>query len=260
MSLKTRSAFIYGHTITDANTFLNFSEDGVTELTTTVDEGAYTLTEFVDKVAQALNEVGNNEYTVTVDRTTRLITISADANFSLLVVSGTQSSISVWDLLGFNADQSGSDTYTASLPSGDLYLPQGPLYDYIPSENIKEVVQSERNESSSGDAIEVISYGVRNYMECEIKYATDIVQPTGKKYFLDNNPNGVADLRRFLDYVRTVAPIEFIPNRDDFSVFESFIIERTDRSRDGTGFQIRELYAEGLADYFSSGRLIFRRV
>lgn len=260
MSLKTRSAFIYGHTITDINASINFVEDGVTELLASIEVGAYSLTTFLDAVAVALNEIGDNEYTVTVDRTTRLITISADANFDLLVTTGSQKDIAAWTLLGFTTDRSGSDTYVADLPSGSVYYPQGPLYDYIPSNNIQEAVQSVRNESSSGSAIEVISYGVRNYMECEIKYATDIVQPTGKQFFLENNPNGVSDLRTFMAYLNTIAPVEFIPDKTDFTVFETFIIERTARSREGTAYELRELYSEGLADYFSSGKLVFRRI
>ena len=256
MSISTRSAFIYGHTINEGdNEFINFMEDGVTELSATIDIGSYTISQFVNKIAQALNEIGDNTYTVTLDRATRLITISADANFDLLVTTGTQVSISAFSLMGFTTNRAGASTYTSDLASGLIYLPQYNLMGYVSFEDMEESVQSKINESSSGE-IEVVSYGTRNFSEFNIKYATDI---TGQGAITDN-PTGVSDLRIFMQYITKKRPFEFLPDKDAPNTFDSAILESTTKSKDGTGFMLRELYSQKLANYFETGKLTLRRI
>jgi len=255
MSIKTRSAFTYGHTITDDNSFINFSEDSVTELAATIEIGSFYLQQFIDKIAVALNQIGDLEYEVTIDRTTRLITISANTNFDLLVTNGTQASISAFSLIGFTTDRTGSNSYTADIPSGSVYYPQAPLQDYVSFDDIEESVQSKVNESSSGE-LEIVSYGVRNFMECNIKYATDII---GQGY-IENNATGVQDLRLFMQYITRKRPIEFIIDKNDFNTYQPCVLESTARKSDGTGFQLRELYAEKLANYYETGKLVLRKI
>ena len=256
MSISTRSSFIYGHTITEGeNEFINFMEDGMTELSTTIDIGSYTITQFVNQVAQALNDVGDNVYSVSLDRATRLITISADNNFDLLVTNGTQVSISAFALMGFTTNRSGASSYEADLPSGSIYFPQYNLMNYVAFEDMEESVQSKVNESSSGE-IEVVSYGTRNFSEFNIKYATDI---TGQGAITDN-PTGVSDLRIFMQYITKKRPFEFLPDKDMPENFESAILESTTKSRDGTGFMLRELYSQKLANYFETGKLVLRKI
>lgn len=256
MSISTRSAFIYGHTITEGNNeFINFMEDGVTELSTTIDIGSYTISQFINKVAQALNDIGDNTYTVSLDRATRLITISADANFDLLVTNGTQVSISAFSLMGFTTDRTGALTYTADIPSGSIYYPQYNLMGYVAFEDMEESVQSKVNESSSGE-IEVISYGTRNFSEFNIKYATDIINQGA----ITDNPTGVSDLRIFMQYITKKRPFEFLPDKDIPDTFDSAILESTTKSKDGTGFMLRELYSQKLANYFETGKLTLRRI
>lgn len=259
MALNTRVAFTYGHTITNDNENINFSEDsGVTELTATIAIGSYYLNEFGDAIATALNEIGDNEYTVTLDRTTRKFTISADANFDLLVTTGSQADISAFNLMGFTSDKTGSDSYESDIASGSIYLPQAPLRDYVAFENDQEAVQSKVNESSSGDNIEVVSYGSRQIMSANIKYATDI-DVTSSDY-IDNNPTGVSDLREFMVYITGKKPIEFIVDKTDLTTFTPCILESTTKNRDGVGFQLRELYTENLSFYFETGLLKFRKI
>lgn len=258
MAIKTRSAFTYGHTITEDNQYINFMENGIDELAATIEVGSYYLNEFIDKIAQALNEIGDNTYTVTLDRSTRKITISADANFDLLVTTGTQVAISAFNLIGFTTDRSGSSSYEADIASGFIYRPQAPLTakggNYVPFDNREESVQSKVNESSSGE-IEVVTYGTRNFMECNIKYATDI---TGQNY-IEDNASGVSDLRTFMQYITKKRPIEFLEDRDS-TEFIPCILESTQNDSQGTGFELRELYSQGLANYFETGRLVFRRI
>lgn len=259
MALTTRVAFTFGHTIDSTNNYINFSEDGgTTELSATIETGSYYLNEFGDKIAQALNDIGDNTYSVSLDRATRKFTISADNNFDLLVTTGSQKEISAFSLMGFTADKSASDSYVADSASGSLYEPQAPIRDYVPFDNNQQSVQSKVNESSSGDNIEVVSYGNRKIMSLNIKYATDI-NVTGSDY-LTNDASGVSKLRTFMEYLVTKAPVEFIPDNTDLTTYTPCILESTRSSSQGVGFELRELYSEGLAFYYESGLLDFRQI
>jgi len=256
MSISTRSSFIFGHTVKDSeNNFINFVEDGITELTAIIDVGSYTISQYINKIAQALNDIGDNTYTVSLDRETRKITISSDDTFDLLVTTGTQSAISAFPLMGFTTDRSGLTSYVGEDSSGSIYYPQYNLQDYVAFEDMEESVQSQVNESSSGE-IEVVSYGVRNFSEFNIKYSTDIIGQGA----IDDNPTGVSDLRVFMQYITKKRPFEFLRDRNDFNVFDSAILESTTKSRDGTGFMLRELYAQKLANYFETGKLVLRKI
>lgn len=257
MAITTRSAFTYGHKITSDNENIDFTEDGATELTATIEIGSYYLNEFADAIAVALNTIGDNAYTVTLDRVTRKFTIAADSTFDLLVTTGSTTAISAFSLMGFTSNKTGGSSYESDVASGSVYYPQAPLRDFIDFDDVQESVQAKVNESSSGE-IEVVSYGTRYLMECNIKYATDI--NVSASDYIENNATGVSDLREFLQYIVGKNPIEFIADKTDFTTFESCLLESTQRSGDGTGFQLRELYSEGLAFYFESGKLVFRRL
>jgi hypothetical protein len=244
MAINTRSAFTYGHTITDDNSFINFSENGIDELSATIEIGSYTLDQFKDAVAGALNEIGNNEYLVSIDRTTRKITITADATFNLLVTTGLQVSVSAFGLMGFTTDRDSLLTYEGDIASGSVYYPQAPLYNYSPFENNQSSVQEKVNESSSGE-IEVVSYGIKNLMECNIKYVTNIVgqvQPKKGIKYIEDNATGLEDLLAFMDYITKKRPIEFIPDKENFLIFTP------------------TLYAQKLANYYETGNIKFRKL
>ena len=255
MAITTRSAFTYGHNITENNQYINFVEDGINELAATIEIGSYYLNQFPDAIASALNDIGDNIYEVTLDRTTRKITISADANFDLLVTTGSQVSISAFSLMGFTTNRSGADTYETDLETGFVYYPQAPLFEYISFDDIEEAVSAKVNESSSGE-IEVVSYGTRNFMECNIKYATNIIG----QQFIEDNASGVSDLRVFMQYITRKRPIEFIEDKTDFETYVPCLLESTPKSSDGVGFLLRELYAQKLANYYETGKIVFRKL
>lgn len=255
MAITTRSAFYYGHNITENNQYINFSEDGgVTELSTTIPVGAYTLTDFTSEVVKALNAEGDNTYTISLDRLTRKITINCDANFDLLVTTGTQSEISAFSLIGFTSNKSGSNSFESDTGSGFAYYPQYNLQNYVDFQDILESVDSSVNTSASG-LVEVINFGRVNFMECNIKYATDIIGQGA----IDNNANGVSDLRQFMTYITNKYPLEFVKDKDAVN-FNSCILERSAKSKDGTSFQLYELYSQGLAYYYETKTLVFREL
>lgn len=255
MSLKTFSAFIYGHDVTQNNQSIDFSEDGSNILLAQVKIGSYSLSDFVNAVSVALNEAGDNDYTVTVDRATRLITIASSGNLWLYPQSGPRSSISLFPLIGFNLDKSGLSSYIADIASGNIYEPQYKLQKYVDFDDFVEANDSSVNVSASG-IVEVVSFGETRFMECNITYITDI---TGQGV-IKNNPSGVSDLRQFMLYATKKKPLEFIADIDTPSQFVPCILEKTRTSSKGTGFQLFELYSRGLANYYETGQLTFRKV
>lgn len=254
MSVFTQSAWIYGHTIDVNNNAINFSELGdPQELLAEIEVGSYSLTDFADAVASAFNSVSSQEYTVTLDRETRKLTISAGNDFELLVTTGQQVAISAWSLMGFSLDKAGDNSYEADFASGSIYLPQFLLQDFIDFEDDQDVSNSKVNKSASGNNIEVISYGKELKMSCNITLATNIVSQVA----ITSDPQGKDKLRLFMEYASTKAPLEFLENINSFNDFNKCLLNSTPESRDGVGFRLKELYSRGLIGYFETGKLEF---
>ena len=92
-------------------------------------------------------------------------------------------------------------------------------------------------------------------MECNITYITDIINQA----VIKNNPNGVSNLRQFMLYAIKKKPLEFIPDIDSVE-FTSCLLESTSTNKNGTGFQLFELYSRGLANYYETKKLRFREL
>lgn len=255
MALETLSKFYYGHNVTTSNNKLGFDE-GSGELTAEISVGEYTLTEYADEIATALNTAGNLEYTTSLDRETRKITISAGSNFSLLVNSSSTSSSSTFSLAGFTgSDLSGSSSYEGDSSSGSEYKPQFWLENYIPKENDARRIGSSRNESSSGK-VQVFSYGLVRFVTFNIIFITDINQ--GDNGAIETDLSGESNANDFMEYCTAARPIEFMPDRDNTSDFVKLLIERTPQSEDGTAYKLREMLNRGLSGYYQTGRLVWR--
>lgn len=255
MSLKAYSGFIYGHDITDINSWIDFSEDGITELSAEIRIGSYTLDQFVDAFLNAMNGAGALEYSATIDRATRKVTISSTSNFELRVTTGSHAGTSAFSLLGFTSNKTGSNSYESDVSSGLFYEPQFKLQRFVTFEDNVEFAQTSVNTSASG-LVEVVSFGENQFMECNITYATDI---TGQGA-IKNNANGVADLRAFMNYLIRKKPVQFVPDLDTPTQYYDCILEKTQSSSNGTGFQLYELYGRGLANYYETQTLTFRRL
>jgi hypothetical protein len=244
--LKTFSAFNYGHTITRDNQLFPFvynSENYQATLTI----GAYGLGQFVAELERALNELEILEFDLSLDRQLRSITISANDDFEIPVNSSLLKNISCYALAGFSgADLTGSDSYEGG-QSGLVFIPQFKLQEYIDFEDDQEAAKSSIAESGSG-LVQVASFGIVERASFNIKYQTNI------------NGTGVDDLRSFLRYATTKAPIEFVKDRNNAGIFTLCLLDSTTKSSDGVGFTLRELYNEGIAEYFESGTLTFRKL
>ena len=258
MSIFKYSAFTYGHTITEDNQWVNFSENGVDELSAQIDIGAYTLADFANKVAQAMNEVGTLNYTCTVDRETLKLTISADSNYWLYVTTGTNVSISAYSLMGFTTDRSNVNNQEGDTISGSVYEPQTPLQKFVDFQDNVKFNESSVNESASG-VVEVVSYGEIRIMEAEIPLITDITP----QLYIKEDASGVANARSFLRYAITKAPLEFIPDYSDGNKANNItecLLESTPEDGKGTAFKLKEQYAKKLVGYYSTGKLTFREL
>jgi hypothetical protein len=252
VGVKTYSAFTYGHTITDSNKYIDFDE-GAGELTATIVIGSYSLEEFKDAVAVALNAAGGQEYTVTINRTTRRLTISASSTFNLLAATGTNDTQSAYDLMGFVADTGSATSHEGENASGSFFEPQNILQKFVDFQDNIKTTNSTKRQTATG-RVEVVSYGNVSFMECNIVPITDI----SPQLSIKNNVNAVSDFRAFMNYCITKAPIEFIQDIDTPSTFTKCLLESTRESKDGVDFKIKELFSRKLFGYYESGTLTFR--
>lgn len=254
--INARSVFYYIESVTNENFYLDFDE-GSGELSAEVNSGHYTQTELAEVIAEAMNSVGTQAYTVTFNRTDRSYTISAPGNFSLLITTGTHAGVDVFSLIGFSgADLAGGDTYTG-LTSGIEYKPQFKLQEYVDQDDLQKAVQASVNKSASG-IIETVTFGIEKFFEFNIQFITNIDQGAGS--VVETNLNGLLDARLFMRFIVSKRNIEFMPERSDRGVFYTISLESTEESGDGVGYRLKELYTKNLPFYFETGKLVFRLV
>jgi hypothetical protein len=258
--IYTKSKFYYGHTVTADNRAISFSEDGINELIAEIKIGNYSLSAYVQEIKRAMNEVsGGNNYEVALDRATRIITISGDNPFTLYTQTASIILISAFQMMGFNdaQDLTGFNSYSGQFGSGSVYLPQFFLQDFQDFRFNQKTASANVNQSASG-LVEVVSYGNIKLMSCNIKYINDYLQPDNSIF--ENNPTAINDTLTFLEYLITKGRVEFIANRDDSNEYVECILDSTSREQNGTAFELRELYSQGLNGYFETGLLKFRKI
>lgn len=253
--IQTRSSFYFIESVRADNFALNFDE-GAGELLAEIPSGDYTHTALAEAVQDALNSVGTNTYAAVFSRASRSFTISADSNFDLLIQSGSQAGSGIFGLIGFTGgvDLTGLSSYQGA-PAGFEYLPQFYLQDFIDQEDLRRAASSSINKSATGE-VEVVSFGVEKFFEFELKFITSIEQ--GKMSVVESNPTGLEDARRFLRFATSKRKIEFMKDRNNKSDFFDVLLESTSDSQNGTGYRLKELYSDGLVDYYNSGLLVFR--
>lgn len=250
--LNTMSKWYYGHFIDTTNNILSFNDGS--DKTATLNVGDFSLTEFISEVQRALNAASSLTFTVSVDRSTRLVTIAAGSTFELQTTSG--SPLNPYSLLGFSgADKTGTNTYTGGAASGSEFKPQLKLQKYSPFGDEQLASYSNVAKSASGN-VEVVSFGTDDFMQAEVAYQTNN-NTTGSA--IENQANGLDNLRTFLQYAVLKRKMEFIPDRDTPGTFDKCILESTSASSSGTGYRLKE-YLGSLPGFYSSGILKFRKM
>lgn len=254
MSLRTHSKFYFGFEVSAENDWIDFDE-GSGELSAQVAVGSYTLEQLAVAIADALNSEGTLEYTVTVDRATRKLTISAGANFELLVTAGTHSGTSVFGTAGFTTDRSGDDSYLADNAIGSVYTTQFILQNHVDQEDSQAATYGTVNKSASGK-VEVVTFGLEKFIEFNLRYVNNYEQAADGP--IRENLTGVENLRTFMRYLTTKAPLEFMPDEDDPDTFVSMFLESTPEDSMGLKYKLKEQYERNLPGYFDTGVLKFR--
>lgn len=260
MSITTRPVFYYTEGVDSTAFTIDFVEPSVSPntLTAILNAGGYSLTELANEVSRALNATGTQGYTVSVNRSDRVFTISSSGTFNLLFSSGPTSGSSIASRIGFDAaDLTSATTYDGQNGGGSEYEPQFLLQNFIGFEDNEQFISPSVNESSSG-VVEVISYGSRRFMRFNIRFITD--NHLGDNGYITNNPNGIQEARDFLEFCIQKKNLEFMKDRDNRSAFDTVLLERTRQSRTGTAYELRELYNLNLLGYYESGTLTFRRI
>lgn len=254
--INTFSQFWLLDPVTDNNFYLPFEEAGVEKIAE-VSLGEYTLTSITDAIESAMNDVGDNTYTVSFDRATRFYTITSSGNFKLLLTTGSTVGNDIFSLIGFSGSDTLDDTsHTSNEKAGTVYSPQFKLQDYVPTNIFREASSASVTTTASG-RVKVVSFGEVRFLELNIMFATSNDQGDGP---IRTNLNGLSDLLDFMDFATRKRPIEFISDENDLASFENLILESTRDSRDGVGFKLKEMWDKGLPDYYETGRMVFRKI
>jgi hypothetical protein len=256
MSIQTHSKFYYGYEVSDEAQWIDFDE-GAGELSAELTIGFYSLTDFAAELERALNDAGSLTYTVTVNRTTRVLTIAASGAVELLVSSGSHQGTTAYGTAGFTGADRASATSHVSAATGTAYTTQFKLQSYVDPEDFNDATYGTVNKSASGK-LEVVTFGTERFIEANIKYATNIAQ--GASSPIRNNATGRADLQALMRYMTSKGPLEFMPDEDVPGTFHTVILESTPDDSKGLKFKLKELYGQGLPGYFETGVLKFRLV
>lgn len=257
------SVFYYGHKVTQENKLFPIKETGpivFVELTTK----SYSAEDFCLELQRKLNLNTNlnNDYLVSFNRNTRKITISANNNFEIPVTQ-VNYVLTCYALCGIPnvSDLTGSNSYTFQNESGKAFYPQFELQQFVDFQNFQSAGSASINQSASG-RVEVIKFGNVKKMKCNITLQTNITQLSNAciKSPIKKDPNGVENLRDFMEWAIEKSPIEFMRDENNRANFIKCILESTQASNDGIAFELIELYSRGLVGYFETGLLTFREI
>lgn len=257
--INTYSKFYYGLTITGQNKYIDFDE-GAGELNAEIVTGTYTLEDLAQAVEDALNEAGTLLYTVTVNRSTRILTIASSGPVDWLAATGTNVGLgySAYATLGYPAtDVLASTSFAGSSGIGSVYSPQYKLQDYVDQQDSRQNRSQTVSKSASGK-VQLQSFGIDRFFEFSIKFATDIYQPAGGPIL--NNSSGVQNLRNFMQWLMDKNTVEFMPDSAAPGTYYRVVLEQAPGASDGSGYKLQEQYGRGLTGYFESGILTFRIV
>ncbi len=255
MAIDSFSLFYFDFQVDSSNSSMDFDE-GFGEIQAQVSIDNYAPTDLALALKTALDVSGDLTYTVTFNRVQRTYTIESTATFDLLIATGSQVGVSIWDLIGFTggADLTGLSSYTGSSVAGKVYLPQFKLQDYIAPGFQKEKISPSINESANG-VIEIVSFGDRQLIQFRFPWVTN-TGADGRNILHDSL--GIENTLTFLDYLITKGVLEFMPDLDDVDTFFKIRLEATSRNSDGTGYLLKERTSDNLRDMYDTGVLRFR--
>jgi hypothetical protein len=256
--INTNCKFYYGHTVTDENNTINFEESIGVEKTAIMDIGEYTLMDFFTEMVRTLNEAGANTYDVSVDRVTRIPTITVTGgSCKFLPVTGTNAGTSALPLAGFTVDTAFAASLVGDSASGLEWVPQFLPQSFVDFEQHQKAIDGVVRKTQSGK-VEAVRFGVEKIAEMNFTFITNIIQPDDGP--ITSSATGYDDALAFMEYAVTKADLEFIPDENDPYTFTKCILESTPEDQNGLSFMMRELYDKGIPSYFETGVLKFRKI
>lgn len=251
--LSTYSKFIYGFEVISTNKYFSIG-DGVTDYEVELDEGSYTPNELLTEIKEKVLEQATLTIDGSISYQNQTYTFTSASNFDLNITSGNANS--VFTLLGFTgADVTGVTTATSNETFGSVFKPQVLLQGYVPFEHNKNLLFPSVNKTVSGDT-QLIYFGDESYMTCDVRYQTDIRQPSGS--LIEDQANGLQNLLSFLNYAIKKNKILFYPDRDGSTVY-TCLLDSIAGNKNATGYRLRE-YLGKMNGYYTTGQLIFRRI
>ena len=258
--IQTYCKFYYGHTVTDENNAVNFEETLGNEITAFLNVGEYTLMDFFTELVRAMNEAGGNTYSVSINRVTRIATITVSGgtgNCKLLPATGTNNGISALPLAGFTVDTAFSNTLIADSASGSEWIPQFMPQSFVDFMQQQKAIDGVTRKTQSGK-VEAVRFGIEYIAEMNFPFITNITQPDNHPIL--SNPTGYEDALAFMEYATTKADLEFMPDKDKPDNFTDCVLESTPEDTNGLSFMLKELYDKGAAFYYETGILKFRKI
>lgn len=256
--ITTNSRFFYGTTVSILNRSIDFDEGGG-ELQATLKVGAYSLTEYAAEVQRALREAGSQAYTVTLNRTTRKLTIAAPLAFDLLTNTGTRAGSSAWVMMGFTtvADHTGATSYLAENGAGSEYVTQWPVDQYL-AEDDNIVKENATVNMTPAGIVQMIDFGDGRRVQMNIRLITNqqLYDSCANPSFV-YNAAGVAAAKALMTYLLTKGRVEFMPDKDTQASFTKCFLESSADDRNGTSYELKNMKTP---DVYETGRLTFRKV
>lgn len=253
--LNTFSIFYYGQTVGANNQKLPIDE-GSGEIVVNVDIGDYTLETLRIAVQNALNNQLTNSYIVSVDRSTRIFTITCDQNFEILGDSGAGIGLDILALLGFDYVDSGQALAHSGINgSGEVWEPQMKLQNWKAPERNRELIDPTVNEAASG-TIEVVRFGFRRFAEFEMKYINNYGEAVTN--IIKADVNALDNATNFFEFATTKAPFELMRDISDRDIFDKYILESTQQDGKGTKYELTEQTDEKAVGYYKTGKVRMR--
>lgn len=252
-TLQTLSSFYYGTTVTLQNRSIDFNEGGP-ELQATIKVGSYSLTDYAAAVQLAMREAGTQDYVVTVNRTTRQLTITAPIAFTLLANTGSRVGTGAWTMMGYAATDVTGTSLQGGSGAGSVYRPQYLLKNYTSAEDYKTKESASVVVSASGK-VQTLQFGDGNRIKMNITVITDKVNLKQPVFY--SNASGVSDARAFIDFLITKGTCEFMPDFATPNNYVRVLLESSKTDRNGVAIELQNM---GVPDFYETGDLTFRKV
>jgi len=253
MALESKSLFTYGIQVTALNNKIDFkAASGGLTLTATLNLGFYSPASLAQEIAfemQSVDTLGNI-YSVSVNRTVmggtqNRVIISTNGTFlSLLFGTGPNFNISASAIMGFNpSDYTGSTTYIGSFTTGSTLIPEFIGYNYLDNTNQSKIFGAV-NVSASG-LKEAVTFNTQFFVNVEYKYEPKANLAAWKSFFL---------------WSIQQRPFDFTPEIANPTNVLTVTLDSTQYEDQGLGYQMSEMLASQMPNFYETGPLKFRLI